>query len=247
MGRNYEAVIRVNSQSGKGGVAYIMKADHGMNLPRRLQIEFSREIQKLTDGGWRGQSQGDVGRLQQEYLMPIVPLERMRQRVNIRRSTAVRTRSRRSSRSTASNAIEGVGNGPLAAFVNAIGTVGFDVESSITPSTHSLPATMRAPLRRSGGQRRNGVGCGHRPVHHHHRQPARRRLGGEPRPPRRRPADADGTAPTHLGAVVGSILKTVEPWVAGPFETPPLALRLLQGSRSAPDRRGRSDRSEPPS
>ena len=42
VGRNYEAVIRVNSQSGKGGVAYIMKADHGMNMPRRLQIEFSR-------------------------------------------------------------------------------------------------------------------------------------------------------------------------------------------------------------
>ena len=41
VGRTYEAVIRVNSQSGKGGVAYIMKADHGLELPRRLQIEFS--------------------------------------------------------------------------------------------------------------------------------------------------------------------------------------------------------------
>ena len=50
VGRSYEAVIRVNSQSGKGGVAYIMKADHGLVLPRRLQVEFSQSVQKITDG-----------------------------------------------------------------------------------------------------------------------------------------------------------------------------------------------------
>ncbi len=50
VGRTYEAVIRVNSQSGKGGVAYIMKADHGLVLPRRLQIEFSQVVQRITDG-----------------------------------------------------------------------------------------------------------------------------------------------------------------------------------------------------
>ena len=50
VGRSYEAVIRVNSQSGKGGVAYIMKADHKLDLPRRLQIEFSHVIQRHTDG-----------------------------------------------------------------------------------------------------------------------------------------------------------------------------------------------------
>ena len=50
VGRTYEAVIRVNSQSGKGGVAYIMKADHGLALPRRLQIEFSKVIQKIAEG-----------------------------------------------------------------------------------------------------------------------------------------------------------------------------------------------------
>ena len=49
VGRSYEAVIRVNSQSGKGGVAYIMKADHKLDLPRRLQIEFSRVVQEHTD------------------------------------------------------------------------------------------------------------------------------------------------------------------------------------------------------
>src|SRR5262249_2117860 len=50
VGRSYEAVIRVNSQAGKGGVAYIMKHDHHLDLPRRLQIEFSQVIQRLTDG-----------------------------------------------------------------------------------------------------------------------------------------------------------------------------------------------------
>ena len=49
VGRSYEAVIRVNSQSGKGGVAYILKAEHKLDLPRRLQIEFSRIVQRLTD------------------------------------------------------------------------------------------------------------------------------------------------------------------------------------------------------
>ena len=50
VGRTYQSVIRVNSQSGKGGVAYIMEVDHGIEMPRRLQIEFSRVIQKHTDG-----------------------------------------------------------------------------------------------------------------------------------------------------------------------------------------------------
>ncbi|MDK6966506.1 2-isopropylmalate synthase, partial [Escherichia coli] len=49
VGRSYEAVIRVNSQSGKGGVAYIMKTDHGMNLPRSMQVEFSSVVQAVTD------------------------------------------------------------------------------------------------------------------------------------------------------------------------------------------------------
>src|SRR3954466_3382783 len=51
VGRTYEAVIRVNSQSGKGGVAYIMKSEHRLDLPRRLQIEFSRVVQSYTDAG----------------------------------------------------------------------------------------------------------------------------------------------------------------------------------------------------
>ncbi|HMD45361.1 MAG TPA: alpha-isopropylmalate synthase regulatory domain-containing protein, partial [Acidimicrobiales bacterium] len=48
-GRTYEAIIRVNSQSGKGGVAYVMDAEHGLDLPRRLQVEFSKEVQAVTE------------------------------------------------------------------------------------------------------------------------------------------------------------------------------------------------------
>jgi 2-isopropylmalate synthase len=49
VGRTYEAVIRVNSQSGKGGVAYVMKFEHGLELPRRLQVEFSGVIQRIVE------------------------------------------------------------------------------------------------------------------------------------------------------------------------------------------------------
>jgi 2-isopropylmalate synthase len=49
VGRSYEAIIRINSQSGKGGIAYVLQADYGLNLPRNLQIEFSHEIQQITD------------------------------------------------------------------------------------------------------------------------------------------------------------------------------------------------------
>ena len=49
VGRDYEAIIRINSQSGKGGIAYILQSDYGLNLPRNLQVEFSRDIQAITD------------------------------------------------------------------------------------------------------------------------------------------------------------------------------------------------------
>jgi 2-isopropylmalate synthase len=49
VGRSYEAIIRINSQSGKGGIAYVLQADYGLNLPRNLQVEFSRDIQSITD------------------------------------------------------------------------------------------------------------------------------------------------------------------------------------------------------
>lgn len=69
LGRNYDAVIRVNSQSGKGGIAYLLENDHGLNLPRRLQIEFSRAVQRVTDETGREVRSADVHALfTREYI-----------------------------------------------------------------------------------------------------------------------------------------------------------------------------------
>src|SRR6202044_2496529 len=69
VGRTYEAVIRVNSQSGKGGIAYIMKSEHSLDLPRRLQIEFSRVIQAYTDSEGGEVSPAEMWRIfSAEYL-----------------------------------------------------------------------------------------------------------------------------------------------------------------------------------
>jgi 2-isopropylmalate synthase len=69
VGRTYEAVIRVNSQSGKGGVAYVMKAEHGLDLPRRLQIEFSKTVQLVTEESGTEITPGEMWeRFEDEYL-----------------------------------------------------------------------------------------------------------------------------------------------------------------------------------
>lgn len=141
VGRTYEAVIRVNSQSGKGGVAYIMKADHGLVLPRRLQMEFSQSVQKLTDGEGGEVSPKEMWDVfNEEYLAPITPLERMRQKVTASEvdggtdsiTAVVKVGGKEQE-------ISGSGNGPLAAFVDAIATVGFDVRV-LDYSEHAMSA-----------------------------------------------------------------------------------------------------------
>jgi len=123
-------VIRVNSQSGKGGVAYIMKADHGLVLPRRLQIEFSQVIQQITDGEGGEVSPKEMWDVfAQEYLTPIRPLERMRQRV-IASEVDGGTDSIEATVKIdgVETEIRGEGNGPLAAFVHALSGVGIIVQ-----------------------------------------------------------------------------------------------------------------------
>ncbi|MFI1464998.1 2-isopropylmalate synthase [Nocardia carnea] len=141
VGRTYEAVIRVNSQSGKGGVAYIMKTDHGLALPRRLQIEFSQAVQQITDGeGGEVTPKEMWDAFADEYLTPIRPLERMRQKV-----TASETDGGTDSITAVvkvdgvEQEISGSGNGPLAAFVDAIAAVGYQVEV-LDYSEHALSA-----------------------------------------------------------------------------------------------------------
>ena len=145
VGRTYEAVIRVNSQSGKGGVAYIMKADHGLALPRRLQIEFSQAIQKITDGEGGEVSPKEMWDVfADEYLSPIRPLERIRQKVDAAEvdggtdtiTVVVKVDG-------VEREIVGTGNGPLAAFVDAISAVGFNV-SVLDYSEHAMSSGEEA-------------------------------------------------------------------------------------------------------
>lgn len=70
LGRSYEAVIRVNSQSGKGGVAYLLKNDHALDLPRRLQIEFSAVVQGLTDSEGGEVSSEEIWKIFQDEYLP---------------------------------------------------------------------------------------------------------------------------------------------------------------------------------
>ena len=129
VGRTYEAVIRVNSQSGKGGVAYIMKADHGLVLPRRLQIEFSQVIQQITDGEGGEVSPKEMwDAFSEEYLAPITPLERMRQKVDAAEEDGGTDKITAVVKVNGEEReIVGAGNGPLAAFCDALGALGINV------------------------------------------------------------------------------------------------------------------------
>jgi 2-isopropylmalate synthase len=119
LGRSYEAVIRVNSQSGKGGVAYLLKEDHGLDLPRPLQIEFSRVVQEVADRTGKEMTSADIWALfNQTYLdggirlvdYALLPEPRAGERRIAAKIVA----------DGAERQIEGVGNGPIAAFVDAL-------------------------------------------------------------------------------------------------------------------------------
>jgi 2-isopropylmalate synthase len=120
LGRTYEAVIRVNSQSGKGGVAYLLKEDHGLDLPRNLQIEFSKVVQNVTDRTGKEMTSADIWSLFEETYLgrggirlvdySLLPEPRAGER-RIVATIEVDGGQRH---------IEGVGNGPIAAFVDAL-------------------------------------------------------------------------------------------------------------------------------
>jgi len=120
VGRTYEAVIRVNSQSGKGGVAYLLKAEHKLDLPRRAQIEFSRVIQERTDAEGGEMTSDEIWDVfKAEYLDRETPLE----------LNSVHTSSAAGEKDALDvnvyvdgelRTLHGEGNGPIAAFVTAI-------------------------------------------------------------------------------------------------------------------------------
>ena len=124
LGRSYDAVIRVNSQSGKGGMAYLLEQEYGLELPRRLQIEFSRVVQKHADATGREVAASDIHALfDREYFAQenaayryvshrLVENSEDDERVQI--DTTVQ-------HNRVTEARHGTGNGPIDAFVNALG------------------------------------------------------------------------------------------------------------------------------
>ncbi len=140
VGRTYEAVIRVNSQSGKGGVAYVMKAEHGFDLPRRLQIEFSKTIQHITeDSGTEIDPTSMWTAFQAEYLPDEPAMQLLSHELTVD--------GKGSTRITAQLVVDGVhrtvtgaGNGPIDAFVHGLRD-GLDAELDVVDySEHALGA-----------------------------------------------------------------------------------------------------------
>ncbi|MER5372133.1 2-isopropylmalate synthase [Streptomyces sp. NPDC002553] len=131
VGRSYEAVIRVNSQSGKGGVAYVLKNDHKLDLPRRMQIEFSKIIQAKTDAEGGEVTGGAIWSVfQDEYLPnPQNPWGRIQVR-NGQSSTdtdGVDTLTVEATVDGEDTVLTGTGNGPISAFFDALQSIGIDV------------------------------------------------------------------------------------------------------------------------
>lgn len=120
VGRTYEAVIRVNSQSGKGGVAYVMKEEHGLDLPRRLQIEFSRTIQNITEDTGTVIAPDDMWvEFQAQYLHPRADgIELRSAEITTNDDGAIVTAQLVVNGDA--RTVKGAGGGPISAFINAI-------------------------------------------------------------------------------------------------------------------------------
>ncbi|WP_149183191.1 2-isopropylmalate synthase [Streptomyces sp. TRM49041] len=130
VGRSYEAVIRVNSQSGKGGIAYVLKNDHKLDLPRRMQIEFSKIIQAKTDAEGGEVTPGAIWSVFQDEYLPNPGNAWGRIQL---RSGQTTTDKDGTDTLTVEAVVDGVdtvltgsGNGPISAFVDALARVGVD-------------------------------------------------------------------------------------------------------------------------
>ena len=124
VGRTYEAVIRVNSQSGKGGVAYVMKTEHGFDLPRRLQIEFSKTIQHITEDSGTEIGPGVMWDAFQLEYMPSEPNMRLRSHelhtVSNDDTTGNTSIQVQLDVNGSAHSLNGQGDGPVEAFVAAL-------------------------------------------------------------------------------------------------------------------------------
>ncbi len=126
VGRSYEAVIRINSQSGKGGVAYLLEKDHGLSMPRRLQIEFSQVIQKITDETGKEISASDIwDTFQETYFNENGTFKFLEHHINSRankeglQEDAIEIKIKKGN---GTKTIKGSGNGPIDAMIDALST-----------------------------------------------------------------------------------------------------------------------------
>ena len=121
VGRDYEAVIRINSQSGKGGIAYLLQADHGLDLPRPLQVEFSKIAQEQMDADGKELTASALWALfGKTYLLTGAPLELISHKTFPTGQDARTLIADLKQRDGSLRSIEGVGNGPIDAFVDAL-------------------------------------------------------------------------------------------------------------------------------
>lgn len=133
IGRTYEAVIRVNSQSGKGGVAYLMKNEHHLDLPRRLQIEFSKVVQQKTDSEGGEVTGNALWQVFEDEYLPTANDDKKWGRFRLKglSQTSVLDEDVHLSISILDRGelveLTGVGNGPIAAFCNILQSYGVDV------------------------------------------------------------------------------------------------------------------------
>jgi 2-isopropylmalate synthase len=134
VGRSYEAVIRVNSQSGKGGVAYLLKSDHSLDLPRKLQIEFSRVVQGLTDSEGGEVSSDKLWEIFKDEYLP-APIETPELKWGRFELKKMRTESEMDGEvkldivlrdGSKEVEVSGTGNGPISAFLAILGAQGVD-------------------------------------------------------------------------------------------------------------------------
>lgn len=178
IGRSYEAIIRVNSQSGKGGMAYLLKTNHNLDLPKRLQVEFEKIVQRFADETKKEVKDADIWRLFKDEYLPVEEggataagavvgdssdesleqwgrLKLLKVAVSSGEDgsdTVIKVRLLdRGVRPGVDEPVErelsGVGNGPIAAFINAIQAIGINVsvmdyvEHTMTASTDAMAAS----------------------------------------------------------------------------------------------------------
>ena len=173
VGRTYDSIIRVNSQSGKGGVAYLMEAEYGIVMPRRLQVEFSGEVQAYTDTHGGEMSALDIWNLfASTYVAPTEPVGYVGYQLTDHPHDASGQGIRLAVEvAGARHTLQGYGNGPIDAAVQALLSIGVDVqvrsfeERSTKSSTHGGDAQACAFMELSSDDTdapdRFGVGLDH--------------------------------------------------------------------------------------